>query len=124
MPSPSELASLYDSVAAKQAERGVKGEKAGSIRDLIRAIVAAKKSQGITKLSQATLRVAVKGLLPIPEGKDEAKLDQSYFSTIIQNMYETEKDKATGAVLVNTSAEKPPKVKKERKKKADATISA
>jgi hypothetical protein len=107
MSKATELADLYDSIAAEQASKGVKGEKAGMIREHLRNIVAAKAKQGQTELSQATLRQAVKKLM----GED-AKLDQSYFSTLVNGMYETRKDTATGAVVVLTDHEKPPKAKK------------
>jgi len=108
MSKATELADLYDSIAAEQAARGVKGEKAGIIREHVRNIVAAKAKQGMTELSQATLRQAVKKLI----GED-SKLDQSYFSSLINGMYETRKDK-TGAVVVLTDHEKPPKQRKQK----------
>jgi len=116
-----DLAKLYDSISAKQAEKGVKGEKAGSIRDNVRNIVAAMKKRGITELSQATLRNTVKELMSTVDAAgniEEVKLDQSYFSTIITNMYEVKKDPATGAVIVLTAVEKAPKVRKPKAKKA------
>lgn len=120
MPSAEDLSKLYDAIQAKQSEKGVKGEKAGNIRDIVRSIVASKKSHGITKLSQATLRQVVKDIMTTQEGA-EPKLDQSYFSTIITGMYETEKDPLTKAVIVLTSAEKAPKVRKPKtSKKAEA----
>jgi hypothetical protein len=119
MPSAEDLAKLYDSIQAKQSEKGVKGEKAGSIRDIVRSIVSAKKAQGITKLSQATLRQVVKDVMTNQDGV-EPKLDQSYFSTIITGMYETEKDPVTKAVIVLTGSEKAPKVRKPKTKKAEA----
>lgn len=107
MSKASELVDLYDTIAAEQASKGVKGEKAGVIRDHVRAIVAAKGKQGVHELSQATLRQAVKKLMG-----DDSKLDQSYFSTIINGMYEIRKDTTTGAVVVLTDQEKAPKAKK------------
>jgi len=116
MPSAEDLSKLYDAIQAKQSEKGVKGEKAGSIREIVRSVVAAKKAHGINKLSQATLRQVVKDIMTAQDGQ-EPKLDQSYFSTIITGMYETEKDPATKAVIVRTGAEKAPKVRKPKTKK-------
>ena len=119
MATPEELAKLYDSISAKQAEKGVKGEKSNAVRDHVRNIVAALKSRGQTTASQATLRNAVKELM----GED-TKMDQSYFSTIITAMYETGKDKATGAVIVQIGQEKAPKVRTPRVKKEKAAAPA
>ena len=120
MPSAEDLAKLYDAIQAKQSEKGVKGEKAGSIREIVRSVVAAKKAQGINKLSQATLRQVVRDVMTAQDGGVEPKLDQSYFSTIITGMYETEKDPATKAVIVLTGSEKAPKVRKPKVKKSEA----
>lgn len=120
MAKPEDLAKLYDSIQAKQTEKGVKGEKANSIRDVIRSVVQAKKQKGVTELSQATLRNVVKEIMSTTDAagnKLEPKLDQSYFSTIINGMYEVKKDPATGAVVVLTGSEKPPKVRTPRAKK-------
>lgn len=109
MSKATELADLYDSIAAEQAAKGVKGEKAGVIREHVRNIVAAKAKQGMTELSQATLRQSVKKLM----GED-TKLDQSYFSSLINGMYDTRKDPGTGAVVVITDHEKAPKPRKQK----------
>jgi len=119
MASAEDLIKLYNSIQAKQVEKGVKGEKANAIRDTVRSIVAAFKATGVVELSQATLRNSVKEILA--ESDPEVKLDQGHFSTIISAMYETKKDTATGAVIVLTAAEKPPKV---RVKKAKAKSAA
>lgn len=118
MPSAEDLAKLYDQIEAKQSEKGVKGEKASAIRDILRTVVEAKKAQGITKLSQATLRGVVKETMAAQNPDTEVKLDQSYFSTVVTGLYNTEKDPVTKAVLVLTDTEKAPKVRKAKKAKA------
>jgi hypothetical protein len=122
IPSAEELVKLYETVESKQVERGVKGEKSGIIKQHLRAMVDALKVKGVTELSQATLRNAIKEIMTVRNAAGEVvtepKMDPSYFSTIVSGIYETKHDPKTGAILVLTSSEKSPKVRKAKKAKA------
>ena len=119
---PEDVGKIFDKVDAQKKAEGVKGEKSGSIREILNTIVAAKAKQGMHRLSQASLKGAVQEIMgtQVDGVLVPAKIEPSQFSSIINGMFETEKDKDTGAVIVLANQRKAPKAHTPRVKKADA----